>query len=161
MDGLRQARADDLDAIVSVFLDCWTISYRRDLPAEIVDRITPESAHSLWVTALDNPALTVLVDIHDDDLVGVASYSMPSADEGYLASLYVDPSAQGVGVGRRLIATIEERLRESGATRATPWVFAANAPSIAFYEKRGWTLTGETATLSEWGQPQARMVKDL
>jgi ribosomal protein S18 acetylase RimI-like enzyme len=161
MDELRDADADDLEAIVRVFLDCWTISYRRDLPADLVDRITPESARELWSAALNSPESKVLVDVRGDKVVGVASYAMPSADEGYLASLYVDPAAQRLGVGRRLLAAVESRLREAGARRATLWVFAANTPSVAFYAKQGWRLDVETTTLAEWGQPQARMVKDL
>jgi len=161
MEEIRDARGDDLEAIVRVFHDCWTITYRRDLPADLIDRITPESARDLWSAALNSPDPRVLVDVRADQVVGVASYAMPPADEGYVASLYVDPAAQGLGVGSRLLARVEGRLREAGARRAKLWVFAANTPSVAFYAKTGWSLDGETTTLPEWGQPQARMVKSL
>jgi len=161
MDDLRLARTTDLEAIVRVFLDCWTISYRRDLPAGLVDRITPAGARDLWAAALSNPELAVLVDLRGDRVVGVASYAMPTADEGYVASLYVDPSAQGLGIGRRLLGSVEAQLAQAGRNRASLWVFAANAPSLAFYERQGWRRDGEVTTLPEWGEPQVRMVKNL
>ena len=53
-------------------------------------------------------------------------------------SLYVDPAAQGAGVGRRLLADAQERIRAAGHARAWLYVFADNAHGCAFYERHGW-----------------------
>ncbi|MDQ2876487.1 MAG: hypothetical protein M3Y33_17480 [Actinomycetota bacterium] len=42
MPELRPAGADDFEAIVGVFLDCWTISYSNSMPAGLVDAMTRE-----------------------------------------------------------------------------------------------------------------------
>lgn len=45
---------------------------------------------------------------------------------GELAGLYVDPPAQGAGVGTVLLADAVARLRGGGFTSATLWVFEEN-----------------------------------
>ena len=47
-----------------------------------------------------------------------------------------------------------------GADAATLWVFAANAPSIGFYESRGWQADGATRTQSDFGEPEQRMRRE-
>ncbi|MGH1564742.1 N-acetyltransferase family protein [Mumia sp. DW29H23] len=163
---VRDARPEDLPGIVRVFLDCWRISYAAALPAELVARVTDESAHDLWTRALASDAShTIVATAADAHIAGVASYRLtPGEDDpydGYVASLYVDPATQGTGIGRLLLSTAEAGLRDAGATSASLWVFADNAPSVRFYARQGWSPDGESVTLSEWGQPQVRLAKNL
>ena len=44
--------------------------------------------------------------------------------------LYVDPAAQGAGVGSRLLADAQERIRAAGHARAWLYVYAENAPRV-------------------------------
>jgi ribosomal protein S18 acetylase RimI-like enzyme len=163
MPELRPARADDLEAIVGVFLDCWTISYSDSMPAGLVEAMTQERAREIWAATLARPQTEVLVAAAGDDggVSGVVGYSLPRPDEGYVASLYVSPKAQGSGTGRLLLAAAEKRLHARGARRARLWVFEQNAPSRSFYERQGWAPDGSRETLPEWGQPQIGMAKDL
>ena len=164
MPELRYARTDDLEGIVDVFLDCWTISYAGLMPAGLVEAMTRDKARELWAATLARGETEVLVAAAPEAggaVRGVVGYSLPEPEAGYVASLYVSPAAQGSGTGRLLLAEAEQRLRARGARRARLWVFEENAPSRSFYERQGWRPDGSRGTLAEWGQPQIGMAKDL
>jgi ribosomal protein S18 acetylase RimI-like enzyme len=169
MPTLRRASDRDLDGIVSVFLDCWWVSYSQVMPAALVDGMTSQRALDIWQNALQNPANTILVAIGDEPaggVVGLVGYSMLGSEVGqsgvgYIGSLYVSPSAQGSGTGRTLLSAATDDLKNLGARHARLWVFEQNAPSRSFYERQGFTPDGRREILAEWGQPQIGMAKDL
>jgi ribosomal protein S18 acetylase RimI-like enzyme len=164
MPDLRPAAPEDLEAIVDVFLDCWTISYADLMPDGLVEAMTRERAREIWAATLARPETEVLVAAAPGPggrVRGMVGYSLPGPDAGYVASLYVSPGAQGSGTGRLLLAAAEQRLHGRGARRARLWVFEENAPSRSFYERQGWRPDGSRETLPEWGQPQIGMAKDL
>jgi GNAT superfamily N-acetyltransferase len=70
----------------------------------------------------------------EERVVGYASVR----DDGDLRTLYVDPVAQGAGVGTRLLAEAER----AGANSLQ--VFEANHHARRFYEDRGWQADGRT-----------------
>jgi GNAT superfamily N-acetyltransferase len=78
----------------------------------------------------------------------VVGYASVAADQ--LTSLYVDPAAQGAGVGGRLLDDALDRLRAAGHAVAWLWVFIANAQGRAFYERRGWRVIGEPHRAEHW-----------
>jgi GNAT superfamily N-acetyltransferase len=68
----------------------------------------------------------------------VAGFAVLDGDE--LRAIYVDPRAQGAGVGTRLLQAAEEALRAAGNAEAFLWTFEANGLARAFYERHGWQL---------------------
>jgi GNAT superfamily N-acetyltransferase len=86
------------------------------------------------------------VDEVDGRVVGYASVR-----ERALTTLYVDPVAQGAGVGTRLLAEAE------AAGAAELEVFEANGHGRRFYEDRGWRDAGPAG---EWlDRPLRRYVR--
>ncbi len=166
---LRAATRDDRDAIVTVFLACWRQSYAGILPEAAIIAMTDERASALWSRVLAEPAGAVLVAERDGTVLGVTRFAGAArgavvdsdggdrVGEGVVHSLYVSPDAQGLGVGSRLLDAAFESLRADGARSVALWVFAANAPSIAFYETRGWRPDGQTRTQVEFGEPELRL----
>jgi ribosomal protein S18 acetylase RimI-like enzyme len=67
-------------------------------------------------------------------------------DEGawYLGSLTVDPGLQNEGAGRRLLAAAEDAVRAQGGERIRMTVVNVRESLIAWYERRGYRLTGAT-----------------
>ena len=64
----------------------------------------------------------------------------------YLGLLTVDPARQGTGLGRRLLAAAEpEATARFGANRIRMTVIQQRPELIAWYERRGYGRTGETA----------------
>lgn len=61
---------------------------------------------------------------------------------GELMAIYVDPPAQGAGVGGGLLSAAEGRLRAGDYRAAVLWVFERNEHARHVYEQRGWVLEG-------------------
>ncbi|QNA93817.1 MULTISPECIES: GNAT family N-acetyltransferase [unclassified Microbacterium] len=161
---VRRATPDDLSGVLEVFLACWRESYRGVLPDAAVEAMTDERAETLWRRVLTSSDGTVLVAERDGVIVGITRYASTDGAEGGIDgavhSLYVSPRAHGGGIGGALLSRATEALREVGAGAATLWVFAANLPSIGFYEAKGWHPDGATRTQPEFGEPEQRMRKE-
>jgi GNAT superfamily N-acetyltransferase len=68
----------------------------------------------------------------------------PQADGAwYLGLLTVRPDRQDQGLGRALLAASERYARDHGATRIRMTVVDLRDTLIAWYERRGYALTGE------------------
>lgn len=63
----------------------------------------------------------------------------------YLGMLTVSPSAQARGLGRILLTAAEAHARAKGARHMSLRVLSPREELMAWYERRGYTRTGETA----------------
>jgi len=155
---IRAATPADADAIATVQVRAWRRAYADILP----EAVMPEAvaARARWQTNLEEAPTacrTTLVYELDARLAGYASVGPARGEEaergvGELMAVYVDPVAQGAGVGRALMDAAEARLRGNGYAEAVLWVFAANAMARDFYVRRGWVLEPEAvnARLERW-----------
>ncbi len=166
----RAATAADRHAIVAVFLGCWLVTYAANLPASLVEAMTPARADALWRRVLDDAAAGEVIVAESATptgrgIVGVTRWAVeadrPGALNGAVHSLYVSPAAQGRGVGATLLAAATGCLAASGVEIARLWVFRDNAPSIAFYRRSGWVPDGCTRVQDEFGEPEIRLAKAM
>ena len=74
-------------------------------------------------------------------LVGIGTAAPPSeaafGPRGEIRSLYVEPDAARMGIGRRLLGEVAAKLADFGFGGAALGVVIGNAPAIAFYESLG------------------------
>ncbi|MFT4979728.1 MAG: ribosomal protein S18 acetylase RimI-like enzyme, partial [Myxococcota bacterium] len=70
-----------------------------------------------------------------------------SAEDAYLLSMWVAPSARGRGAGDALIAAVIGWSRSVSARRVLLDVADDNAPAIALYARHGFVPTGVVGTL--------------
>jgi GNAT superfamily N-acetyltransferase len=82
----------------------------------------------------------------DSGLVGCV-YVELRGDRGYLGLLGVDPSRQGTGLGRKLMAAAEDYFHKAGCVAVDLRVVSARTPLPAFYLHFGYIETG-TAPLA-------------
>jgi len=99
------------------------------------------------------------------EIDGVLTGCVQVADQGeglaYLGLLTVDPARQAGGLGRVLIEAAEaQAVARFGATRMEMTVIRQRGELIAWYERRGYRLTGETRPFplddERFGLPQTR-----
>ncbi|TKD53280.1 GNAT family N-acetyltransferase [Sphingomonas baiyangensis] len=78
-------------------------------------------------------------------LLGCVSITQRADRLAYLGMLTVDPARQAAGLGRALLAEGERvAATRFGATRIEMTVIVQRPELIAWYERRGYCLTGET-----------------
>jgi GNAT superfamily N-acetyltransferase len=93
------------------------------------------------------PTLLVLRAAGGEQILACAMIERLTASDGaikaYIGMITVDPAQQAAGLGRVILAAAEDHARALGARRAEMTVVSIRDTLIAWYERRGWRLTGE------------------
>lgn len=133
LPAVREASDDDVDAIVSL------VNRAYEVESFFVsgDRVTPEAVRA------DLAAGHVLVVDGADGRAQACVFVSVRGTTGYFGMLAVDPSAQGRGIGRALIALAEARARASGCAVMTISVVNVRTDLLAFYRSLGYVPTGQ------------------
>ena len=93
-----------------------------------------------------DPDKVILLAFDADTLVGCVLVERQDDGSAYLGLLSVDPIRQSSGIGRLLIDAAErEAVSRFGAQRMEMTVIRQREDLIPWYERRGYTRTGETA----------------
>jgi GNAT superfamily N-acetyltransferase len=129
---IRPATPADADAIAAVQARAWRHAYADIVEPEHMPE--PEQTAPRFADAIA-AAGGVFVWDQDGRVVGFAAL-----DGNELVAIYVDPHAQGAGVGSALLDAAIEALRAAGHAEALLWTFEANGLARAFYERHGWAL---------------------
>jgi phosphinothricin acetyltransferase len=138
---LRLATADDAAAIASIYAPYVTasaVSFETEPPdeSEIRSRIEAGGALHAWLVACDQA----------DRVLGYAYATAFRARPAYRftveTSVYLDPAAQGRGVGRALYSALIPLLEAQGFTQAIAAITLPNAPSARLHEALGFALAG-------------------
>ena len=129
---IRRARPEDAPALAAVHVRAWRHAYAdivavEDMPTECWRR-------ERWDALLAEGA-----EVHVFDQDGAVA-GFAALDGNELRALYVDPPAQGAGVGSALLTAAVDALRAAGHREAYLWTFEANGLARAFYERHGWQL---------------------
>ena len=91
-----------------------------------------------------DPLQRILIAIGADGLVGCVQVSQKNANTAYLGLLSVDPEVQAGGLGKALIDAAERAAQiEFSASKIEMTVIRQRSELIAYYERRGYALTGE------------------
>ena len=161
---VREATADDVDAIREVARAAWAADYPGILSRETAARGVEEwydSSHIEGELAGSRTRLFVACVEGDDEdeseaggegeteparVVGFAHAELGRDDEGYLLRLYVHPDHRSRGFGRRLVERVRDDLFAHGAERVNAMVLAANEPGNDFYRAFGFERVDEGET---------------
>lgn len=79
----------------------------------------------------------------------------------YLEDLFVQPAFRGLGLGKRLIATVARKAVERGYGRLEWAVLNWNAPAIAFYQAAGAGPLDEWTTYRIADEPLAQLARGI
>jgi amino-acid N-acetyltransferase len=79
-----------------------------------------------------------IFEIDKNPVACVALHVSPAQQRGELASLYVDPSHENQGIGRKLIQFIENKARESGLTE----LIALSTQAFTYFQSKGGFVEG-------------------
>ena len=158
----RLASQHDLDGVVAVFLACWRHSYESVLPSPVIAAMTDQRARELWTPLVRDAPGGALVATSGDQVLGITRWTVdvPGA-VGSIGSLYVDPDAQGAGVGAGLLERAVAAIAATGAARAALWVFEPNHAAREFYAHHAFRTDGTTRVEAEFGVRELRFTRPL
>ncbi|MCQ4158568.1 GNAT family N-acetyltransferase [Roseomonas sp. GC11] len=141
MPEIRDATEADLPAILAILNQ----AIRETLAVWHTEEATLEARLS-WLRERQGRGLPVLVVAEGDTILGFASYGDFRPFAGYAQtvehSIYVDPAAQGRGLGSALLAALLERARAAGLHVMVGAIEAGNTASIALHRKAGFVEAG-------------------
>lgn len=109
---------------------------------------------ALLAEDLASPGARLLI-WRDDEGRHLGHVRLDAGDDGvwFLAMLTVDPERQDAGLGRSLLAAAEAYAREHGAARMSMTVIHQRPELIAWYQRRGYALAGQTKPFP-YGDPR-------
>ena len=135
--------------------------YREWAPQWELTPAPPEMIERLEQNFADPERAWILVAEKDDELVGVVSLSLSTAvdpdapPEGTvnLWQMFVRHDLQGSGLAVALHERALEEAGRRGYERMVLWTPEGAKQARRFYEREGWTLTGETGPDAHFGLP--------
>lgn len=140
---IRPATPDDAPSVARIYVESWNAGFGPLMPS----RSLHQAEMDRWANELrEGPARWWVAESDViDGFVGIT----PSRDPvrrglGELDSIAVDPARWRSGVGRLLMATALQGLREDGYAEGILWTLADYPQGQEFYRATGWTLTNLT-----------------
>lgn len=128
---LRVARPDDTEAIVALVNEAYRVE------AFFVGGNRVEAGE---ISALTTAGELLVAEL-EGEVVASVHVAVHGAG-GYFGMLAVAPRAQGRGLGRRLIAAAEARVREAGGRHMAIKVVNLRTDLLPFYGRLGYGATG-------------------
>jgi GNAT superfamily N-acetyltransferase len=152
---IRLATADDAESIAEILFEAFS-EFESGYTPEAFAVVTPPPEEvarrfeegPMWVA------------LKDEEIVGTVSV-LPEPEWLYIRSMAVLPTAQGHGIGYRLLDVIEEYGIKNGFDRLFLYTTYFSPGAIRLYEKNGF-VRGRDTTADEWyGTPGLAMDKKL
>ena len=117
------------------------------------------TSHDILAATVDDDNERLLVAIERERIIGCVQISDRGHGTAYLGLLTVDPQSQAGGFGRRLIGAAERTAVAAFEARVMEMtVIDQRAELIAYYQRRGYRLTGEKRAFPIEFDPPLEMV---
>ena len=159
----------DAEAIAGISVRTWHHAYADFIEPRTLFERTVEQQLPLWEQRLapgsDGEVWVAIVAgcVAAYTAVGPSGDADATAATGALRALYVDPPAQGAGLGALLHDHAVSRLAVLGFAASTLWCFAKNDQAREFYEQHGWVLdpSGAGQEGADWLDAAVRYARAL
>lgn len=151
--GPELTRMEDIAPLNTVFSDSFTERYRRD---GMVGVRVPMLNPAIWRYAIADAADGAM--LWRDGRGEIAAFNMVhrSGTEGWMGPLAVRPDYQGSGLGKTVVTTGIDWLREAGAKVIGLETMPRTMDNIGFYSGLGFTPGRLTVTVTLDAAPMAR-----
>lgn len=137
---IRKAELADAVGIAKVHVDGWRTTYKGIVPDTFLDNLSYESREKMWMSGIEQNNVYIAED-EEGRIVGFASGGKERTgkyDEylGELYAIYLLEGQQGKGLGRKLVQTVVDDLKENKLSSMLIWALEEN-PACRFYESLG------------------------
>ena len=144
---VRLADRGEAAKLAALHRETALAAYGHIFPLE-ADPPTPDEVLAQWEALLGpgwDDGRRAYVAEEGARVVGVvlAGPDPAEANCGHVSRLYVRPDRWGTGIGTALYTSAMTHLRDAGFAEATLWVLEHNLRARSWYERLGWSATGE------------------
>ncbi len=130
---------DNIPAILALANDTWYHTYSTIISMEQIEfMLNLFYNKELITTQLSNPTHTFLIALENKQLLGY-SHCYYEDQKLKLSKLYISPLAQGKGIGKQLLESIESDMKRQGINTLVLNV-NRNNPALYFYQKMGFEI---------------------
>lgn len=141
---IRAATTGDAAAIAAVHVTGWRETYTGLLPDAMLAGLDEGERAQRWARMLGDGETRAFVAEQGGAIIGFASGN-PQRDAGLrdggfageIGAIYLLRRAQGLGLGRVLMAAAARDLRDRGFAAASLWALRDNLQARGFYERLG------------------------
>lgn len=144
----RPARSEDIPTVVALVQSAYRGETSRQGWTTEADLLEGQRVDAEMLTDVMARGDTVVVlAVRGDRVVGCCELTRPDepGEAAHLGMFAVDPSAQGGGLGRQVLAEAERTVRDDwGVSQLQLHVLDVRAELIEWYGRRGYSPTGET-----------------
>ncbi|MDE6592878.1 MAG: GNAT family N-acetyltransferase [Oscillospiraceae bacterium] len=134
---------DSREELSEIYEKSWKYAYRGIIPDSFLDSIP----HGKWAENADREGIHNLVLTEGGRLCGTCSYSASRfpefPNEGEIIAIYLLPEFMGKGYGKMLLREAAAELSGMGFDKIFLWVLEENHPARRFYERNGFSPTGD------------------
>lgn len=138
---VRPALPRHAEAIAQVYVESWRHAYRGIVPDAVLDGMCAQRESQRWRRHLGDmpPGCCAFIAGRRGEVLGFATMGPARGrpTDAEVFTLYLLPSAQRQGVGRKLMAACAEQLLAEGFTEGQVEVLKANSRARRFYEMLG------------------------
>ncbi len=127
---LREMTIDDYDDIIAMFRTTPGITVREADSRDATRRYLERNPGLSFVAMVNERVVGCVMCGHD-------------GRRGYLQHLVVKPEYRHQGIGKALVTTCINALRQIGISKTHIFVFKSNRSADAFWESNGWILRDE------------------
>src|SRR5438105_3428901 len=160
---VRPRAAGDSRAVRRVARSAWRATYSRLAPAAFIRAVLRGGyGRERLLRGLTDPRRDALVVEEGGLVLGYADVLEEPPRACELMRIYVDPPAQGRGLGRALLLEAARAARRRGASSLSVAVDRRNRRAQAWYRRQGFRPAGRaTFDLAGWSRPQVALALDL
>lgn len=152
---VRLAFVDEANAIADILREAFA-EFESDYTPEAFAVVTPPPDEIAG--RFDEGPIWVAV--KNDEIVATVS-AVPEPEWLYIRSMAVLPAAQGRGLGRKLLETVEAYAIEKGFERLFLYTTHFSSDAIKLYEKNGFRRGWDTSAEEWFGTPGLSMEKKI
>ncbi len=139
----RKATTDDCDLINSIARQIWAPTYEHLMsPEQLVYMFDMMYSPTNLLHAMTEGGQTFMIFSHEGRDVGYVSYETLPDHDFYLQKIYLLPTLQGRGSGRRMLELLLDHLRslDPAARRLGLNVNRQNLKAVWFYLRNGFEI---------------------
>lgn len=152
---IRLATVEDTAGISDVLIEAFSV-FREHYTQEAFEAVTPK-LDEIRGRFDEGP---IWAAVNDGGIVGTVSV-VPEPDWLYIRSMAVSPTAQGIGVGGKLLGAVETFAVENRFDRLYLYTTNFLTGAIRLYERNGFVLDRYTPAEEWFGVPGQGMDKKL